>query len=89
MTEQEIQAEALRLQVEHNELKPYFDAVCNKRDWKSPIDAFCRRDDLPRVKRAIAFFTATDAIHQEVMPPNSEWVRVLSIGYRQGPAGDH
>lgn len=89
MTEQERHALALKLQVEHNELKPHFDAVCNKRDWKGPIDAFCRRDDLPVVKRAIAFFTATDAIYQEVMPPNSEWVRVLSVGYRQGPAGDH
>lgn len=86
MTEQEMQVTAKRLQAEHIELKPYFDRVCNKSDWKRKIDAFCRIEDAEKVIRAIAFFTATEA---KITRMNDEWVRVQADGYRLGPAGDH
>jgi hypothetical protein len=89
MTEQEIKTIAAKLQAEHDELEPYFNQVCNKTDWKAPIDAFCRIEDYLKIKKAIAFFTATDASFSKMCPPSDECVRVQSIGYRAGPAGDH
>jgi hypothetical protein len=89
MTEQKMKTLAAKLGAEQEELKPYFAQVCPKPDWKSPIDAFCRREDLSQVMRAIEFFTATLTTYLEVVPPCKEWVRVQSIGYRAGPAGDH
>lgn len=86
MTEQEMQVTATRLQAEHVELKPYFDQVCDRHDWKRPIDAFCRIEDAEKVMRAISFFTATSA---KLTRMNYEWVRVQADGYRRGPAGDH
>jgi hypothetical protein len=89
MTEQERQALATKLQAERDELKPHFDQVCSKTDWKAPIDTTCRREHKENVARAIEFFTATNVSFSEMRPPSDEWVRVQSRGYRAGPAGDH
>lgn len=89
MTEQDIEAKRKALQAEREELEPYFNQVCNKGDWKDPIDAFCRRSDASNVTRAITFFTATSATLLEPVPPCADWIRVQSEGYRRGPAGDH
>lgn len=86
------QARLNNLVREHEEIRAehavYFKMVCNLEDWRNPIDACCRVGDVENVYRAIAFFTATEA----VFTPLTEvpgWCRVQSIGYRAGPAGDH
>ena len=89
MTEQEMKIVADKLGAEREELKPHFDQVCSKTDWKSRIDTTCCRSDKEKVARAIGFFTATEASFSEMCPPSVDWLRVQSIGYRAGPAGDH
>jgi hypothetical protein len=86
MTDKEIVALAAKLEAERDKLNPYFSMVCNSADWKSAIDASCRREDKENVAKAIEFFTATDASFSEMRPPSEGWVRVQSIGYRAGPA---
>jgi hypothetical protein len=89
MTEQEMKMIIKETLADREELKPYFDQVCSKTDWKARIDAICRREDLVKVSKAIEFFTATEASFVEMCPPSIDWLRVQSIGYRAGPAGDH
>lgn len=89
MTEQERQQLAKQLQAEKAELEPIFYQICDPKDCKAPIDALVRLEDKEKAARAIAFFTATDATFEEPTPPRAGWVRVKSIGYRAGPAGDH
>lgn len=67
-------------------LKPFFDEVCNPKDWKAPIDAFIRPKDKLRTAEAILFFTATTARFEKQL---NGWLRVIAKGYRNGPAGDH
>lgn len=69
-------------------LKPFFDKVCNPKDWKAPIDACIREEERFRVYEAIQFFTGTQADFTAMDMPIG-WLRVTSIGYRNGPAGDH
>jgi hypothetical protein len=89
MTDEQIKEMAAKLNAQKDELKPYFDQVYPTSDWKAPIDAFCRREDKEKVAEAVKFFTATEATFQEPVPPSKDWLRVHSIGYRAGPAGDH
>jgi hypothetical protein len=86
MNEKDMKIEAAKLEAESLELAPFFDQVVNKTDWKAPIDAFCREEDLPKVTRAIEFFTATAVVRLEPVPPCKGWVRVQAKGYRAGPA---
>jgi hypothetical protein len=73
---------------ERDALLPYFDLVCDKKNWKAPIDAFCRIEYTDNIRKAIVFFTATQAdfTQKNDYPPG--WCRVQAIGYRNGPAGD-
>lgn len=62
-----------------------FKLVANPNDWKAPIDARVARDLVHEVVCAIQFYTAAPI---EVLPtdhPGS--FRVVSCGYRLGPAG--
>ncbi len=70
-----------------DEMSKYFEMVCDKGDWKAPINAYCRREDAEKVKEAIVFFTATEPIFMPTLSPG--WVRVTAKGYREGPAGDY
>ena len=73
---------------ERETLKPVFDMVCDKDDWKAPIHAHFNPNEVAQdtVKRAVMFFTATEATFT---PITENCTRVESIGYRAGPAGDH
>lgn len=67
-------------------LEPFFQKVAHPKDWKAPILAYVRHEDLDVVLEAIQFYTATTATFENL---NDGWFRVKSIGYRRGPAGDH
>lgn len=71
---------------EQARLTPWFDRVVSKVDWKAPIKAFCRAEDMAITAEAIAFFTATEAAFEDA---GCGWLRVTATGYRMGPAGDH
>lgn len=71
---------------ESSSLQPYFSLVSDKSDWKKPIDATIPVNLREVVSDAISFFTATEAVFEEV-DPNT--LRVTAKGYRRGPAGDH
>ena len=69
------------------DLEQAFDKICEP-DWKDPIWALIDVDDIPVVKAAIQFFTATEPEFQEVDPEegDGQWI-VKAAGYRMGPAG--
>lgn len=73
---------------EQQEHDRYFSKVQNPSDWKGAIDSFCHESEREPTTKAIAFFTATEA-QFEPIPNHRGWLRVTSVGYRQGPAGDH
>ena len=70
-----------------SELSASFDRLTNARDWKGPIDAVIDADQLLVSQVAVQFYTATDL--EVVGSPQLGKLRVKSIGYRAGPAGDH
>jgi len=78
----------------HSELKAAFDKVCNSQDWKAPIAARVKADDVAITVAAIEYFTATTAdileydTHGNRIVPKGQFL-ISSIGYRRGPAGDH
>ena len=68
------------------ELERAFELVRNPEDWRGRIDAVVENADVPAVCMAIRFYTATEP---SVMPLGGGRSRVLALGYRRGPAGDH
>jgi len=65
------------------ELKMAFDKVANPNDWRAPINAVIHKRDLNRVVAAIEFYTATETKTNDL----GNYVQVMSVGYRNGPAG--
>jgi len=68
------------------QLEAAFSAVCDKADWKAPINAVVGESLVGLVYSAIVHFTATCP---KVTRMENGNFSVKSIGYRQGPAGDH
>lgn len=68
------------------DLEAAFNLVKDPEDWKKPIDKVIDTYQMDIVGKAIQFFTATEPMFE---PNKSGCVRVTSIGYRAGPAGDH
>lgn len=75
-------------------LKKAFDKVKDPRDWKAPINAVVKSEDIGAVWEAVVFYTATqpEIIAQDYILENSGefkiyCYRVKSEGYRNGPAG--
>ena len=66
-----------------------FNAICNQKDWKAPIDAeidiISCGFSLDDAMEAVRFYTATDP---SVSQTGQTTYRIRSIGYRLGPAGD-
>lgn len=73
-------------EVERESLLEFFERVQNPLDWKAPIDAFVPERDFEMTDRAIRFFTATEPKFERMA---NGWLRVIALGYRLGPAGDH
>lgn len=75
-----------------------FDLVCNKNDWKAPIDCIVKIPEASvkeTISDAIEFFTATVAKWELIggdphgpIATRGLWWRVRAEGYRRGPAGD-
>lgn len=71
------------------ELRTTFGALHDPRDWRAPIRTWIMPERLDRAKVAVEFFTATELMVVGEPHPVSGCLQVYSIGYRQGPAGDH
>lgn len=69
---------------EESDLKSAFLKVANPFDLKGPIEAIIPEKDLNLTAAAIEYYTATQAEFKKIQ---DGYVRVLSIGYRLGPAG--
>lgn len=69
------------------QLQDAFEQVRDPNDWKAPIDKVIGMDAAQVTMRAIEFFTATQPMMTYAKRGGK--VRVQSIGYRLGPAGDH
>lgn len=72
------------------ELEKAWTLVANPDDWKAPICAELKvaQIDTRLIRAAITHFTATIP-KLEFLGLANDTVRVSSIGYRAGPAGDH
>jgi hypothetical protein len=74
------------------QLQAAFQLVQDKKHWKNPISYLMRPDDnFDLIVSAIQHFTATfpsvDIYSDRVS--QIYYLRINSIGYRAGPAGDH
>lgn len=70
------------------QLRAAIDKVTNPNDWRGKIDAVVHLDEVHLVNEAVIFFTATKPTF-ETVEGDEVAIRVQSIGYRLGPAGDH
>ena len=68
------------------QLSTAFEAIRDPRDWRAPINCIVPRGKVKVCEAAIEFFTATEVLVQE---HGHHDFRIRSIGYRNGPAGDH
>jgi hypothetical protein len=64
-------------------LEQAFNSVCNRDDWKAPIETVIFPADQAIVAEAIAFYTATEAVFIK----QGNMLLVKALGYRNGPAG--
>lgn len=64
-----------------------FDQICDKDDWKEPIDCMVPWEAANIYMQAIVYMTATSARCDFVKKDGREWARLTSVGYRNGPAG--
>ena len=76
------------------EMNRLFSEVQNQADWRASIDAWVNAFDADKYIAAIEYFTATKAIEVErrFNPSKGDcgtMVRLVSEGYRNGPAGDY
>ena len=69
------------------ELRAAWDHVKNPDDWRAEVYASMPGELVNLVVEAIKFFTAT--IPTVKLDTRTMTYYVSSIGYRQGPAGDH
>ena len=79
---------------EEADIRAAFEKVADPNDWKGPIEAIIRGEEIPLVAAAIEFFTATPATVAVGNMNLSEGLGfipyvVTADGYRAGPAGDH
>jgi hypothetical protein len=66
-------------------LETAFNQICDPIDWKNPINRVISTRAVPLAREAIRYFTATDTIEMDAGEPGK--TRIVSIGYRHGPAG--
>jgi len=76
------------------EMNRLFSEVQDQTDWRAPIDAWVSKIEVDKYIDAIQFFTATTAKQIEtrfnsLKGDTGTMVRLVSEGYRNGPAGDH
>lgn len=76
--------------VDEKKLKAAFKLVQNKTDWKAPIDAYVKVEDLDElgltltdIRDAVVFYTATEL----TLARQGAGYYVRAAGYRAGPAG--
>lgn len=62
-----------------DELLQAFNKVCNKDNWKLPIDAMIERSEEEIIREAVIYFTGCEPSFQHV--PGSGKSRVTAVGY--------
>jgi hypothetical protein len=69
-------------------LRAAFDQVCDKNDWKAPIDVIVPNDMANIYMQAIQFMTGANVIAESMHVNYQPMYRLTSVGYRMGPCGD-
>lgn len=82
------------LQYTQAQLEKAFNEICDPADWRNPIDAPVKLDDVLIYISAVEYFTSTQV---ECIPfkdgqqlneiDGVAYIRLTSVGYRMGPAG--
>jgi hypothetical protein len=65
-------------------LRSAFGQICGQDDWRGPINAVVPVRLVSLYCEAIRFMTATEPTQE---PVDDYHVRLVSVGYRMGPAG--
>jgi hypothetical protein len=60
------------------QLRSYFDMVCNKKDWKDPINSTCKKEHIENVRSAIIFFTGSSPTFTHI---RDDMYKVEAKGY--------
>ena len=66
------------------ELEDAFDFVCNRDDWRAPIDAVIPSEKEQVVREAIVYFTGTEPTFRHYA---KSLLSCTAVGYRNGPCG--
>lgn len=72
-----------------NLMRTAFDQVCNKEDWKAPVNALVPWEAAKVYMQAIEFMTAAKVTCERVVKEGCVHAHLTCVGYRMGPAGDH
>lgn len=65
-----------------------FDQVCDKEDWKAPIDCIVPHDTVSIYEQAIEFMTGVKPDSELTALCFTPMYRLTCVGYRNGPCGD-
>ena len=63
-----------------------FKQICSPHDWKAPIKCTVPNESASLYREAIVHITGTVPTCERL--PNGDW-QLTSVGYRNGPCGDH
>lgn len=64
-----------------------FDQVCDKDDWRAPVNALVPWQAANVYMQAIEFMTAVRPDCERVVKEGVEYAHLTCVGYRAGPAG--
>lgn len=71
-------------------LRTAFDQICDKNDWKAPINARVPWGAANVYMDAVTYMTAAPVECRMITQDGGQaFAHITSVGYRMGPAGDH
>lgn len=70
-------------------LRTAFDQICDKQDWKNPVNALVPWDAANIYVQAVEHMTGAPVKADFVRKEGLSFAHITCVGYRMGPAGDH
>lgn len=70
-------------------LRAAFDQICDKQDWKAPVNALVPWEAANIYMDAVTYMTAVRPDCNRVVKEGVVYGHITCVGYRMGPAGDH
>lgn len=80
-TNEKIAAQVATVDQHNEKLRAFFGKICNKENWKYPIDAIIRAEDEELAVEAIVFMTGGGNIITCAHPKKKGMIRIKAPGY--------